>query len=105
MNDDDIDDYCKQFTNFMQAPLSKKYNLQSSRKRSRGKDQNEGTSSLEPLKKNDKGKGLLEPIIQNNKGSLDPNYRKPEGLEEDKSPPPSRPIYEKEKELVEVNSK
>lgn len=64
MNDDEIDDYYKQFVDFMRAQLQKKYDLQSSRKTSRGKDKNEGTSSLEPPKLTNKGKGLLEPIIQ-----------------------------------------
>lgn len=45
LNDGNIVDYCKQFSDFMQAQLHRKYGVLSSRKRSRGQDQNEDASS------------------------------------------------------------
>ena len=39
--DPDIDDYCRQFVDFMQAQFHKKYDLRSSRKRTRTQDQEE----------------------------------------------------------------
>ena len=38
IEDPDIDDYCRRFVDFMQAQLHKKYELISSRKRTRVKD-------------------------------------------------------------------
>lgn len=103
LNHGEIDDYCKKFIDFIQARLQKKYDLWSSRKRSRGQDQNEGASSQEPHKPTNKEMGYLDPIIKKRKESSDPNYDKPEVLKEEKSPPP-RPIHEKEKELVDVST-
>lgn len=80
LDDDDIDEYYKQFTDFIHAQLHKIYNLQSSRKRSRGKNQNEGTSSQEAPKLVDKGKGPSKMIIQNKKGSSHPKFHKPKAL-------------------------
>lgn len=67
----------------MQAQLHKKYNLQSYRKRSRGKDQSQGTSSQVPPTPTDKGKGSLDQITQKNKDFIDSNHHKPEVLIEE----------------------
>ena len=42
--DPDIDDYCRQFVDFMQAQFHKKYDLRSSRKRTHTQDQEEESS-------------------------------------------------------------
>ena len=63
---EEMDDYCKQFTDFMQAELHKKYDLRS-KKRLRTQDDEEKESKLvptpmvtplqkNPIKKSDKGK-------------------------------------------------
>ena len=39
--DAEIDHYCKQFTDFMQAQFNRRYDLRSSRKRTRTQDQEE----------------------------------------------------------------
>lgn len=77
LNDDEIDDYYKQFIDFMQDQLHKKREMRSYRKRSRGKYQKEGTSSIEPHKPVDKGKGFVDPIIPRKKDSSYPNYYNP----------------------------
>ena len=43
LNDDEVDVYSKWFIDIMQAQLHKKYYMWSSRQRSRGKGQNDGT--------------------------------------------------------------
>ena len=43
----EIDDYCKQFVDFMQAKFNGRYELRSSRKRTRTQDQEEDTPQEE----------------------------------------------------------
>lgn len=58
-NEEDIDYYCKQFADFMQAQLHQRYDLRSSRKRSREPEQLEGTAPQDIPSILDKGKGNL----------------------------------------------
>lgn len=69
LNDAEIDDYCRKFTDFMQAQLHRKYDLWPSRKRPRGKDQNEDSPSQGPPRPIDKGKKPLDPILLKKKES------------------------------------
>ena len=63
----EIDDYCKQFVDFMQAQFNRRYDLRSSRKRTRTQDQEEDTPQEEapaqkevtPQKPPEKVRGLL----------------------------------------------
>ena len=58
-DEDDIDYYCKQFADFMQAQPQCKYNLISSKKRSREPEKLEGTAPQVIPPVPDKGKGKL----------------------------------------------
>jgi len=78
LNDDEMDEYCRKFSDFMMAWLQKRISLRLSINTSMGHDQNKGTSSKNPPKLADKGKGIQ--YI---------NGFKPEVLKEDKSPSPS----------------
>ena len=70
--DPEIDDYCKQFVDFMQAQFNRRYDLRSSRKRTRTQDQEEDTPQEEaptqkevtPQKPPEKGKRPLNQSLQ-----------------------------------------
>ena len=70
--DPEIDDYYKQFVDFMQAQFNRRYDLRSSRKRTRTQDQEEDTSQEEaPARKEanhqktpDKGKRPLNQSLK-----------------------------------------
>ena len=64
----EIDHYCKQFVDFMQAQFNVKYDLRSSRKRTRTQEQEEEPPQKESAtKKNtDKGKNPLNIPLQSN---------------------------------------
>lgn len=60
LEDDEIDSNCKQFVDFIQAQLHRKYDLNSSRKRPRGQHQNEENLHPSSPKSAKKGKTTLE---------------------------------------------
>lgn len=64
-NKEDMDYYCKQFGDFMQAHPHQKYDLISSRKISRDPEQQEGTSPQ-----------VIPPVPNKGKGKLNPNSSK-----------------------------
>lgn len=88
----------------MHAQLHKRNDLQSSKNRLRAHDQDDGASSQEPPMLADKGKGQSYPKIQRKKDSLYLSCHKPKFHKEEKSPPPPKPVHEKRKELMKVNS-
>lgn len=61
IDEEAMDYYCKQFAEFMQTQPQCKYNLRSSKKRSREPEQQEGSSPQVAPPTPDKGKGKLHP--------------------------------------------
>lgn len=57
--EEDINEYCKQFADFMQAQLHQRYDLRYWGKRSREPKEQEGTSPQDIPLVTDKGKGKL----------------------------------------------
>jgi hypothetical protein len=85
-NEEDIDYYCKQFADFMQAQLQQKYDLRSSRKRSREPEQQEGTAPQVIPPVLDKGKGKLNPDPSKIKVSSNKESNSSEGHTEKEAP-------------------
>lgn len=86
----------------MQAQLHKKYDLRSSRKRSRTQDQNEEPSPSNPSKSAEKGKKPLDQVPSKKKESPDSILHKPKVYNIEQLPLPSKPVRDKEKEPVDV---
>jgi len=102
LDDGEIDNYCRKFADFMQAQLHSKYDLRSSRKRPRMQDQNEELPHTNPSKLTEKGKKPLDQVPLNKKESLDHIPHKPEVSKTEPFPPHVKPIYDQNKEPVDV---
>jgi len=86
----------------MQAQLHRKYDLRSSRKRSRTQDQNEEPSPLNPPKSTEKGNKPLDQVPSKKKESPDSILHKPKVSKIEQLPLPSKPVRDKAKEPVDV---
>ena len=122
VEDPEIDDYRKQFLDFMQAQFHRKYDLRSSRKRTRTQEQEEKMPQKETVvqKVGDKGKRLItEPlhsndsILSSSKLASNPNINVKPILKEEKPPAESKepkeslvekppPMFSLQKELEKV---
>jgi len=85
-NEEDIVYYCKQFLDFMQAQLCQRYDLRSSRKRSREPKQQEGTAPQDIPPVPDKGKGKLNPHSSKIKVSSNKESNSSDGHIENEAP-------------------
>lgn len=104
VNEEEIGDYCKQFVDFMQVQLHRRYDLISSRKRLREPDQEEGVSPQDTFIAPEKGNGKLDPDTPKVKYSLTQGGgRSKEGIEE-KPLTLVKPTYQKQREQIESGS-
>ena len=88
----------------MQAKLHKKYDLVSSRKRSRMKDQNKDSTSKGYPNEVKKGKKTTYQISPKESRPLSPPLHRTEASKVEKSPLPSKPLGYKERESAEYFS-
>ena len=104
-NEEVIRDYCKQFKDLMQAQIHQKYDLRSSKKRSRETEQQEETSpqTVPPLL--NKGKGKLNPESSKVKSSLNKGCNSSEEHTKEKTLVLLKATYEKEREIEEDDEK
>lgn len=84
----------------MQAQIHRKYGLESSRKRSIGKDQNEETLQPLPPKPTDKGKKPINPISPTKKYSSNPITNESRASKTEKFPPKIKENYNEKKQPI-----
>lgn len=99
LNEEDIGDYCKQFLDSTQAQLHRRYDLRSSKNRSRELKQQEEIVPQDILPVLNKGKGNLNPDSSEVKVCLNKECNSSEEHTKEKAPILIKTINDKEREV------